>query len=401
VEGEFDLGLAVSIGYFIPSRIINSFPLGMLNAHPSILPKYRGASPLQYTIMNCDTETGVSIIDLDTKEFDAGNIWHQRTLSIDPCRSFRDLEEQLAYVSAESLLEVIADFPRFKAQKQAQVGIASYAPKIQRSDAKISLDSMTRLDIFGRYQAISHQEKIYATLLDGKEVSFLNVLDPRETVVTGMSPTQFASLDGSCPPGSTFFERPTKIVWIKCLDGWLPVTSFRLPNKSAPFLAPAFHQAVRLVNFQPNFQDKQKITPRDRAILDLKVQRDRLKQYQKKVVVILGRETEIAKAHLAAGNKPLALLALKKKKYQEGLLESTSAQLLNLEQLVEQQVLHGLRQGNSVLTELQKEMSLDEVEKLMSDTAEAEISAMLSGKLTEEDEEDLEAELAQLQAELV
>jgi charged multivesicular body protein 6 len=81
-------------------------------------------------------------------------------------------------------------------------------------------------------------------------------------------------------------------------------------------------------------KDKQKITPRDRAILDLKVQRDRLKQYQKRVTVILGRETEIAKAHLAAGNKPLALLALKKKKYQEGLLESTSSQLLNLEQLV-------------------------------------------------------------------
>lgn len=79
---------------------------------------------------------------------------------------------------------------------------------------------------------------------------------------------------------------------------------------------------------------KQKITSRDKAILDLKVQRDRLKQYQKKIHAVLGRETEIARAQLAAGNKPLALLALKKKKYQEGLLESTLTQLLNLEQLV-------------------------------------------------------------------
>jgi hypothetical protein len=69
-----------------------------------------------------------------------------------------------------------------------------------------------------------------------------------------MLPSQFASLAGSCPPGSTFFERFTKIIWIKCLDGWLPVTSFRLPNKSAPFLAAAFHNAVGLANFQPNFQ---------------------------------------------------------------------------------------------------------------------------------------------------
>lgn len=79
---------------------------------------------------------------------------------------------------------------------------------------------------------------------------------------------------------------------------------------------------------------KQKITARDRAILDLKVQRDRLKQYQKKIHVVLEREKEIARAQLAAGNKPLALLALKKKKYQEGLLDSTNSQLLNLEQMV-------------------------------------------------------------------
>lgn len=92
--------------------------------------------------------------------------------------------------------------------------------------------------------------------------------------------------------------------------------------------------------------DKQRITPRDRAILDLKVQRDRLRQYQKKVGACLGvgfvlqifvvveRETQVAKEHAKNGNKSLALLALKKKKYQEGLLESTNAQLLNLEQLV-------------------------------------------------------------------
>lgn len=91
------------------------------------------------------------------------------------------------------------------------------------------------------------------------------------------------------------------------------------------------------------------------------------------------RETDIAKSHLAAGNKPLALLALKKKKYQESLLESTAGQLLNLEQLtgsiefaqVEQQVFLGLKKGNEVLAELQKEVSIEEVEKLMADTAEA------------------------------
>lgn len=93
---------------------------------------------------------------------------------------------------------------------------------------------------------------------------------------------------------------------------------------------------------------KDKITARDKAILELKVQRDRLKQYQKKVIIILNtikievviaRETEVAKQQLAAGNKDRALLALRRKKYQQTTLEKTFAQLLNLEQLVHHQIL--------------------------------------------------------------
>lgn len=79
---------------------------------------------------------------------------------------------------------------------------------------------------------------------------------------------------------------------------------------------------------------KNKITDQDQAILDLKVQRDKLKQYQKKLQVVADKEVEVAKQCLAQGNKKKALISLKKKKYQEQLLEKTDAQLLNLEELV-------------------------------------------------------------------
>jgi hypothetical protein len=115
-----------------------------------------------------------------------------------------------------------------------------------------------------------------------------------------------------------------------------------------------FQNAARPINFRPSLglieadwpvtmggqsSKEKRITPQDRAILDLKIQRDRLLQCQKKINVVVEREMESAKTHLAAGNKQLALLALKKKKYQEGLLSSTSAQLLNLEQLVQLELL--------------------------------------------------------------
>ncbi|KAF4605105.1 Vacuolar protein sorting-associated protein 20 [Pleurotus pulmonarius] len=158
-------------------------------------------------------------------------------------------------------------------------------------------------------------------------------------------------------------------------------------------------------------QSVPKVTPQDRAILDLKLQRDKLRQYQKKIQVILDREHEIAKAHLATGQKDRAVIALRRRKYQQGLLVKTDGQLENLEQLVstiefslvEVSVLHGLKQGNEVLKEIHKEMNVESVEKLLEETAEArayqrEIDEMLANNLTLDEEEAVQDELKELQA---
>jgi methionyl-tRNA formyltransferase len=73
----FDLGVVVSFGYFVTPEILKSLPLGALNVHPSILPLYRGASPIQYTIMNRDKVGGVTVQELDDKAWDAGRILAQ------------------------------------------------------------------------------------------------------------------------------------------------------------------------------------------------------------------------------------------------------------------------------------------------------------------------------------
>ncbi|GLB36037.1 putative SNF7 family protein [Lyophyllum shimeji] len=158
-------------------------------------------------------------------------------------------------------------------------------------------------------------------------------------------------------------------------------------------------------------QSLPKITPQDRAILDLKLQRDKLRQYQKKIQVVLDREHAIAKAHLAAGQKDRAIIALRRRKYQQSLLLKTDGQLEHLEQLVstiefslvEVSVLHGLKQGNEVLREIHKEMNLEAVEKLLEETSEAreyqkEIGEMLSNNLTLDEEDAVQAELRELQA---
>nr|GAT44092.1 predicted protein [Mycena chlorophos] len=159
-------------------------------------------------------------------------------------------------------------------------------------------------------------------------------------------------------------------------------------------------------------QSVPKITPQDRAILDLKLQRDKLKQYQKQIQFILQREHEIAKTHLAAGNKDRALIALRRRKFQQSLLVKTDGQLATLEELVstiefslvEVSVLHGLQQGNDVLKQIHKEMSVEAVEKLMDETQEAreyqrEISDLLANNLTADEEDAVQEELEQLVAE--
>ncbi|KAG6878626.1 hypothetical protein C0993_001149 [Termitomyces sp. T159_Od127] len=122
-------------------------------------------------------------------------------------------------------------------------------------------------------------------------------------------------------------------------------------------------------------------------------------------------EHTIAKDHLAAGQKDRAVIALRRRKYQQSLLLQTDSQLENLEQLVstiefslvEVSVLHGLKQGNEVLKEIHKELNVESVGRLLEETQEAreyqrEISEMLSNTLTLDEEEAVQTELLELEA---
>jgi charged multivesicular body protein 6 len=156
------------------------------------------------------------------------------------------------------------------------------------------------------------------------------------------------------------------------------------------------------------------LTPHDHAILSLKTQRDTLHAYRRRLTLITTRETSIARTCLAAGDKPKALLALRRKKYQETLLSRTDSQLEQLEQLtssvefalVQKDVLFGLSQGTKVLKQIHKEMGgLEAVEKMMGESEEArayqqEISEALAGQMSNSDEDEVEDELEAMEREI-
>ncbi|KAK7188030.1 hypothetical protein DPSP01_011914 [Paraphaeosphaeria sporulosa] len=163
-----------------------------------------------------------------------------------------------------------------------------------------------------------------------------------------------------------------------------------------------------------NSNSSRKISAQDKAILDMKNQRDKLHQYQKRITVLTDREKEIAKECLSKGDTTRAKLALRRKKYQESLLAKTDAQLAQLEQLtidvefalIQKDVLYGLQQGTAVLKEIHKEMGgIENVEKLLGESEEArayqeEISELLANKMSNQDEDEVEDELEQLEREV-
>ncbi|EUC41724.1 hypothetical protein COCMIDRAFT_105389 [Bipolaris oryzae ATCC 44560] len=163
-----------------------------------------------------------------------------------------------------------------------------------------------------------------------------------------------------------------------------------------------------------NSNSANKISAQDKAILDMKNQRDKLRQYQKRITILTDREKEIAKQCLAKGDTKSAKLALRRKKYQESLLSKTDSQLAQLEvltsdiefALVQKDVLYGLQQGTAVLKEIHKEMGgIENVEKLLGENEEArayqeEVSEMLANKMSNQDEDEVEDELEALEAEV-
>lgn len=133
------VGILASFGKIIPENILGIFPMGILNLHPSLLPKYRGSSPVQTAILNGDTTTGISIIKMDEK-IDHGPIVCQEETKILADENSHDLYLRLFTMGAKKLIEILPAYLENKIgptpQDESQ---ATYTKKFTREDGKIDL----------------------------------------------------------------------------------------------------------------------------------------------------------------------------------------------------------------------------------------------------------------------
>ncbi|KAF3080630.1 Methionyl-tRNA formyltransferase, partial [Orbilia oligospora] len=169
-----DLIIAVSFGLFIPSRILEYARFGGLNVHPSFLPKYWGASPIQHAIINDDKTTGVVVQTLHPEKFDAGRIIAKSDpvdIEVDttifpppishPESPYRKLESKLGDIGASLLTDVIKNqhYDHVVQQRLPEVETGETrkrAPLLTTEDSRIIFEEMTGREVFLRSLVFDH-----------------------------------------------------------------------------------------------------------------------------------------------------------------------------------------------------------------------------------------------------
>ncbi len=133
-----DMAVIAAYGKIIPKEILEIPVLGFLNVHPSLLPKYRGASPIQYAILNGEKETGVTIMKID-EEMDHGPILSVGKFPIDENDTYKTLSDKLSEFGAELLIKIIPDYVSGKTTLVEQDhSKATYTKIIKKEDGKIN-----------------------------------------------------------------------------------------------------------------------------------------------------------------------------------------------------------------------------------------------------------------------
>lgn len=197
---DLDVAIVAAYGLILPKAILDAPREGCLNVHGSILPRWRGAAPVQRAILAGDTETGVTIMQMDVG-LDTGAMRYIERTPI-ARKTTGELTDELADLGAQMMVKVLSDLHAFAPETQPEDGV-TYASKIEKSEA--------RLDFLTSAVQVERQIRAFNPMpgaffeLDGERYKLLSaeVLSPADSVA-GASPatTQDDALTIACNPGA-------------------------------------------------------------------------------------------------------------------------------------------------------------------------------------------------------
>eukprot|EP00128_Syssomonas_multiformis_P012086 Colp12_sorted_trinity150504_noHs@24823 len=230
---EWDLGVVVSFGYLIPKEIIEGFPKKMINVHPSLLPRWRGAAPIHHTILAGDSETGVTVLQLSIGKFDKGNILYQERVPVDVTETTTTLSTRLADMGANSLIKTLQNYSGYlnAARPQASEG-ATLASKVFKEQGYLDFAKHSATEIDRKHRTFVDMFGVRAKWKD-LEVRFRQ-LHPLS------SAPETAPADAL--PGHTVFDTRKKELAIRCAEGWIGVQSLQMATARNPMTAADFNR---------------------------------------------------------------------------------------------------------------------------------------------------------------
>jgi len=206
-DSALDLAVVVAYGRLIPTRMLALPKRGFINVHASLLPRWRGASPIQRALLAGDKETGVSIMEL-VPQMDAGDVYEMRATTILPDESAGALTKRLAELGSatlQSCLEPILDGSKSKTP-QPQDGI-TFAPKLEKSDGLIPWDK-SAIEIANHSRAVDPWPQAF-TYLHGKTVKLFGAKSAclkSDKIVPGTIIEAADVLTVACGDGAVSFD---------------------------------------------------------------------------------------------------------------------------------------------------------------------------------------------------
>lgn len=212
-----DIAVVAAYGQILPQRFLDIPRLGCVNIHASLLPKYRGASPINAAIVNGDTETGVTTMQME-RGLDTGPMFLKRTIAIGELETASELHDRLAALGAGMIVETIEGLDDGSITPQAQDdSLTSYASLLTKADGRIDWTKSAK-DVANLVRGYNPWPGAHTTLRHGGEDLAIKIRLARPT-------------DGQGEPGKILNTQKTLIV--ACGEGALEILEIQPPGKRA------------------------------------------------------------------------------------------------------------------------------------------------------------------------
>ncbi len=215
-NNDVDLIIVLAFAQFLSNEVLNIPKIGCFNIHTSLLPKYRGASPIQHAILNNENETGVSIQKM-VKEMDAGDVVLVDSTPIYPFETGGLLSTRLKFKAAEALSDFIFLVSKDKLTYTPQdQNLISYARTLKKEDGKVLFEENKMIPILNQIRAFSPWPGTFTFLDSGKRLKILRAEPYRNFQ---LQPGEINVLQGKLLVG--------------CRDGTLRLTDIQMEGKKA------------------------------------------------------------------------------------------------------------------------------------------------------------------------